>query len=163
MKNIIAKFSLIFVIVFSLIATGCPQKSINQAKQSSAKIATYANIGVNVTRDLYRGQLINILTKDKIADGFIVLARSGQLFDAAVLKLEEQYGTNAPPKAEIDKIFAVFDAEIVDRLIDILRSIGVSGMPDKFAEVINSLKSAVILIAKVFGQGAVVKTRLEVL
>jgi hypothetical protein len=162
MKSLVTKFIAIFVVVFSLLTTGCPQKSIDQAKKSSAKIATYANTGVNVTRDLYRAQLLSLPNKDKIADGFIALAKAGQTFDAAVLKIEQQYGPNAPPKAEIDKLFAVFDAEVVDRLVEVLRSVGLSGIPEKFREIVNTLKSAVIIVAKVFGHAAAVRARLEV-
>ena len=140
--------------------TACPARSIEKAKDSSAKIASYSNVGVNVTRDLYRNHLISLAAKDKIADTFITLATAGQAFDAAVRNIEAQYGTNAPPKAEIEKLFSVFDREVVSRLIDVLKTIGLSGIPDRYKSVIESIRVAVIVVAKVFGRASYVNTRL---
>jgi len=160
MNHLVTRFAFLFVIVFSMFATGCPDKSIQKAKSSSARVATFANAGVNLTRDLYRQQIISITVKDRIADAFITLAKAGQTFDAAVLKVEAQYGPAAPPRAEIDKLFAVFDSEVVDGLVDILKTVTASGIPDKFREIVETLKSAVIVIAKVFNRAVVVEARL---
>ena len=125
------KFIGIFVITFAMLLTGCPStKNIADAKKTSHKLAVYANTGINVTRDLYQKNLLspdpqkNLAIKDKIATGFIALSQAGQEFDKAVLDLEAQYGTNAPPQTEMDKLAALFDAEIVAKLVQLLKTIG---------------------------------------
>ena len=41
------------LIIASLILTACPARTIEKAEADSKKVATYANAGVNITRDLY--------------------------------------------------------------------------------------------------------------
>jgi hypothetical protein len=162
MKRLITNFAIIFLIVFSLLTIACPTQSIQRAKDSSAKLAGYANTGVNLTRDLYEQNLINLATKDKIADAFIVLAKAGIAFDAAVAQVEAQYGASAVPKSEIDKLFAVFSSEVVAKFLDVVAALKLTNQANLYAQAIDLIKTAVLIIAKAFGRSASVKQQLAV-
>lgn len=142
------------LVLWSLVLTGCPAKTLDKAQSSSAKIATYANTGVNVTRDLYQNGVININQKDAIARGWIALAQAGQTFDLAVAKMRAQYGSTVPPKSEIEALFVTFDSEVVAKFIDVLKSIGVGTLPAEFQTVIAAIRTAVLLVAGMIGNKA---------
>jgi hypothetical protein len=143
------------LIVLSLVSfmTACPKASIASAKSSSQKVATYANAGVDITRELYRAGKISLEKKDAIADGFIRLAEAGLAFDAIVASAERQYGSNAPPKGEIDRLFATFDHDVVAKLVDVLKELKVPGVSSAtFGPTIELLKTAILTVAKAFGK-----------
>ncbi|HEV7701392.1 MAG TPA: hypothetical protein VGO43_14265, partial [Pyrinomonadaceae bacterium] len=92
------RFSLALTVLYSMVLlTACPSAaSLEKAKAESARIATYANAGVNLTRNLYESQVITIGQKDAIAKKFVFLADGGIAFDAAVNKALATYGSNVP-------------------------------------------------------------------
>lgn len=149
-------------VIASLILTGCPsQKTIAKAKESSAKLASYANTGVNVTRDLYREQIISLELKDKIADAFIVLADGGIAFDAAIHKAEVAYGQN-PPQSQIDALFATFDAEVVGNFLTVLERLKLVTNATAYLAVIESIKAAILIVADAFGRKGVTEAKLTI-
>lgn len=156
MKKIIT----LILIYAVFLVSACPKKSINEAKKQSAQIANYANNGVEITRELFRGQIISLEQKDKIADGFILLAKSGQTFDLTVKNIENTYGTR-PPKSEIERLFQVFNAEVVARFLDILRELKVVSANNQIGEVVALLQTAILAIAKVFGNKRQVELQIE--
>lgn len=167
MKNYqVSKFlttaMLLYCIVFISVigTTGCPARTIEKAKSASAKVAIYANTGVNVTRDMYHQNLISLSAKDKIAQAFIVLADGGIAFDGAVAAIEREYGPNAPPKAVIDRLFAAFDEQVVSRFLNVLTELKVLGNTAALAATIEALKAAVLIIAGAFGKRAFVEGRM---
>lgn len=159
-KTTLTAFIVAAVMLVTFVTSGCPQRSIDQAKASSARMAGYANAGVNVTRDLYQSRLLTLGQKDAIADGFIALAKAGQTFDAMVIRVEAQYGPTAPPKSEIDKLSAVFDVEVVDRFAAVLRAIGLSGIPERYKTVIEAIRQAVLIVAGAFGNKSIVAAKI---
>ena len=159
MNFIATKFIGIFVIIFAMLTAGCPSpKTLAQAKASSDEVAEYANAGINITRDLYQQNLLgktpaeNLANKDKIALGFKALVAGGLAFDQAVANVEAQYGTNPVPKAQLDALAAVFNAELVSKLVTLLKTIGLTAVTSNFVKIIDTLKNAVTTIAKVFGK-----------
>ncbi len=145
-------------IISSLVLTGCPTKTLEKAEASSRKLATYANAGVDVTRNLFRQNMISVATKDKIADGFIVLAKGGQAFDLAVANAKREYGTN-PPKEAINKLFATFDAEVLGRFLAVLQELRLISNATAYTAVIESIKAAVLIIGGAFNRKAEVQLR----
>lgn len=152
-------FAVLFILVLGLITTGCPQSSINTVKANSSRVAKYSNVGINITRDLYQSKIITLGQKDKIADGFIALAKAGQAFDLAVSKLETEYGSNVT-KGDIAKLISVFDAEIVARFSDLLVTLGQAGISPQLQGVIQTIKDAVLVIAGVIGNKAAVAAKI---
>jgi hypothetical protein len=139
--------------------TACPSQTIAKAKSSSAKLATYANSGVDLTRELFRSNFINLATKDKIADGFIVLAKAGQAFDLAVANAEKQYGADVP-KDVIGQLFGTFNSEVVAKFVTVLAALKLTNVSGNFGAIIETIKTAVLLIAKAFGKRSVVAAQL---
>ncbi len=156
MKKILTCLLLIYSLVM---LTACPAKSIEKAKSSSAKLATYANAGVDLTRDLFRSNFINLATKDKIADGFIVLAKAGQAFDLAVANAEKQYGPDVP-KDVIGQLFGTFNAEVVAKFVTVLAALKLTNVSGNFGAIIETIKTAVLLIAGAFGKRSIVAAQL---
>ncbi len=155
------KFLLTTILVLaSLLSTACPARTIEKAEASSKKLATYANAGVNITRDLYREQLISIGVKDKIADAFILLAKGGQAFDLAVANAKVQYGTN-PPKPAIDALFATFSSEVLAKFLAVLQELKLVADSSAYLAVIESVKAAVLIIAAAFGRRGQVEAQLS--
>lgn len=150
MKKFIGVLVIIWTMVF---ATACPVSpaSLQKAKESSGKIATYANTGVELTRQLFRSNFLTLAQKDLIAEKFVTLARAGVLFDQTVTNALQQYGTNAPPASEIQKISAIFDAQIVQGFLAILASLKVISSNGSFGATIELIRSAVLVIAGIFG------------
>lgn len=146
------------LLIYSFLLLGCP-KTIEKAESSSAKLATYANAGVNVTRDLFRQGVISREKTNDIAKAFSVMADAGIAFDAAVRKAKAAYGTEVP-KSEINALFATFDAEVVAKLLGVLATLGVLKNLGPIAAVIESLRTAVILIAGAFGRKQQVEAKL---
>lgn len=143
-----------------VLLTACPQKTIDTAKKQSTQIAVYANNGVEITRELFRNQIISLAQKDKIADGFILLAKAGQTFDLTVKNLENTYGKR-PPKSELDKLFQVFNSEVVANFLEILRELKVIGANNRYGEVISLLQTAILTIAAVFRNSRQIKQQIE--
>jgi len=150
---------LITLLIYAVALTGCPSKSIQDAKATSGKIATYANAGVNLTRELYGANFLTLEQKDKIADGFIVLAKAGIVFDQAIVNAETTYGSNVPQN-EIERLSAVFDAQIVTKFLDILTLLKLTNRAGNYAAVIESLRTAILIGARVFGHYRDVNTRI---
>ena len=154
------RFLTCLLLIYSLvILTACPTASLAKAKTESERLATYANAGVNLTRELFRAGFVNLATKDKIADGFIVLATAGQAFDRAVVNAEAQYGSNVP-KSEIAKLFATFDAEVITKFLAVLSLLKIANVSGNFVAVIESIKAAVLVIGSAFRMKAAVQARL---
>lgn len=147
------------VIVYSLMLVGCPSRSIAKAKDSSAKLARYANTGINVTRDLYQQKVIPLAHKDKIADAFIALADAGIAFDAAVARAEQVYGPNVSG-SEIDKLFQVFDTQVVSGFLAVLVQLKLISDASAYGAVIDSIRAAVLIIANTFGRSKETERRL---
>jgi hypothetical protein len=156
-KNFLASLLLLSV---ALTFTACDTKSIATAKTQSRKMARYANAGVEVTREMYRAQIINLAQKDKIADGFIRLAAAGQLFEKAIGNLESAYGTQSVPVSEIDKLFKTFDEEVVNQFLDLLAGLKIVTVSEDLRQVISVLRSTIIAAAKFFGKKAVIQQRI---
>lgn len=153
------KFLITLIVLGSLILTGCPNKSIQKAKDASSKLASYANAGVNITRDLYREKVISLEMKDRIADAFILLADGGIAFDLAVKRAEETYGSSAP-KAEVEMLFAVFDREVISRFLDVLEKLKAVTNANAYLAIIESLKAAILVVAAAFGKRQAVEGRM---
>jgi hypothetical protein len=159
LKIIMKKIIVTLICIYSLLLLGCPKASIAGAKSASQKVATYANAGVNLTRELYRSNFLTLAQKDKIADGFIVLANAGIAFDAAVANTERIYGSDAP-KPEIDRLIAIFDGQIVEQFLAVLQSLKLVPAAGNYKATIELLKTAIITLAKAFGIGK--QTRVKI-
>lgn len=153
MKLLTKTFVALVVIYSMLLVTACPAKSIQRAKDGSAKIAKYANAGVNLTRTLYNSGVLPLAQKDEIALKFILLSKAGQTFDAAVENARLAYGTNAPAP-EIEKLFATFNSEVVGRFLDVLQSLKAIGATEKYQAIIDAIRTAVLLVTRAFGRSA---------
>ncbi|MEQ1644229.1 MAG: hypothetical protein ABL959_12350 [Pyrinomonadaceae bacterium] len=148
------------VILYSVVLlTACPQASLQKAKDSSARVATYANAGVNLTRNLYTSKLITLSQKDLVARKFVQLAEAGIAFDAVLAKAVVVYGSNVP-KSEIAKAFETFDSEVVGKFLDILESLKVIANKSAYAQIIEGLRTAVLIVANVFGHRQSVARRI---
>lgn len=143
---------LIIAAVFLVgITTGCPAKTLDKAQSSSVKIATYANTGINITRDLFNSRVITLAQKNQIAQGWLALAQAGQAFDVTVVRLKQQYGSATPPASEIEALFTAFDDQVVNQFIHVLTALGVAGIPAEFQTVIAAIRTAVLIIAGMVG------------
>lgn len=161
MKTIFVRTLTTLMIVYSIVLlTACPAASLQKAHDSSAKIAKYANAGVNLTRSLYQSQVISIDQKDAIARKFILLADGGIAFDAAVAKAKQVYGPNAPA-SEVQRIFALFDTEVIGKFLDILQSLKLINSQSAFLNIIAGIRAAVLVVAGLVGQKAAVVQRIE--
>lgn len=149
----------VLAVIASMILTGCPAKTIQKAKESSAKLATYANSGVNVTRGLFQQELIGLEAKDKIADAFIILADAGIAFDLAVRNAEAAYGSD-PPKTALDALFETFNAQVVAKFLNVLEKLKLVSDTGAYLAIIESLKAAVLVIAAAFGKKGQVEAQL---
>jgi hypothetical protein len=159
----LAKIVLPSLLIWCLVltTTACPSRaSLDKAARASSDLATYANAGVNVTRELFAANLLTLEQKDRIADGFIALARAGQAFDTLVANARVQYGDNAPKDA-VAAIFATFDKTVVNQLVSVLNALKLTQVSARFAAVIETLKTAVLLIANAFRHRQLVAARLE--
>lgn len=160
MKPILRYFATFLVMYAVVQLTACPAASLQKAANASSRVATYANAGVNLTRNLYESKVIPIGQKDDIAQKFVLLAEAGVAFDAAVARARTIYGTNAP-SSEIQKILATFDSEVVGRFLDVLQSLKLINARDKYAAIIDTIRAAVLVIANVFGHSKSVGLRLQ--
>lgn len=152
-------FTSILIIYSMVMLTACPkEQSIEKAKSSSAKLATYANTGVNITRDLFNEKVISLETKNKIADAFIVLADAGIAFDTAVKRIETVYGTDVP-KAEVTKLFEVFDKEVVQAFLAVLETLKLVSDSSAYLVVIEAVRTAVLTIAEAFDRKKTVEAQ----
>lgn len=157
MKKIILS---LFVIYSMLLVSACPSpKTLEKAKSSSARLATYANEGVNATRELYRSKILTGEQTTAIAEKLIILARAGGAFDSAVKAAESTYGANAP-RSETEKLFAMFSSEVVGNFLAVLSSLKIVGNTGVLQETIDLLQTAVITIARAFGRGAEIKRQI---
>ena len=150
-----------FVLIYAMVMlTACPSAaSLQKVQDSSARVAKYANAGVDLTRTLYESKVITLAQKDAIAQKFVLLARGGIAFDAAVANAKATYGTNAP-QATIQQLLATFDSQVVGQFLEILTSLKVIGASGAYAAIIETIRAAVMVVAGVFGTKAAVTQRL---
>lgn len=158
-KNMKKTLSFLLIFCLTCLMTACPKKTIETAKRESARLAGYANQGVNVTRELFREKFLTVEQKDKIAEGFIVLAKAGQTFDETVKNLEKTYGSNVP-RSEVEKLFEVFNSLVVGKFLDVLKELKIVS-DNRIGEVVELLRSAILIIAKGFGKGSALEKQLE--
>lgn len=152
-------FTTLIILYSILLLTACPSASLKKAQDSSARVATYANAGVNLTRNLFTSNVITLEQKDQIARKFVLLAEGGIAFDAAVAKAIQVYGSNAP-KSEIQKIFETFDSEVVGKFLDILASLKLLANRAAYGQVIEAIRTAVLVVANVFGRRSQIAARI---
>lgn len=150
----------LLVIYSLLLLSACPKKSISEAKKQSAQIAVYANNGVEATRTLFQSRVITLEQKDRIADAFILLAKAGQTFDRTIQNIETTYGAK-PPKTELYKLFQVFNAEVVGRFLDILQQLKIISANNQIGEIVSLIQTAILTIARLFGNKRQVELQLE--
>ena len=144
MNKIFAVIVLIWAIVF---ASACPEKaSLEKMQKRSSQIAAAADEGVNITRALFRENLISIEIKDRIADGFIKLARGGQVVDKTIADAIREFGASPPQDARA-QIVALFKSNIVSGFLDILDILKIVQAGEKFRPTVEAIKTAVLLIA----------------
>lgn len=155
------KLLIVFLISLSLMLGGCPKQSIEKAKANSAKVATYANAGVDLTRELWRANFLSLEQKDRVAEAWIVLARAGIAFDAAIANIEGEYGIADVPKSEIEKLFAVFNREVVGKFLDVLTALKLTTRAGEFGTIIESIKTAVLIVAGYFNRRSEVAAQLS--
>lgn len=149
----------VMILIWSVVFTGCPVKSVNKARQQSRVVATYTNAAVSLTRTLYETHVITIDQKDVIADKFIILAKAGIAFDILAKNINDTYGLNVP-KSEIQKLFQVFDAQIVAAFISVLSALKIISIQSKYIAILDSIRTAVLIIAGVFNQRAMISQRI---
>lgn len=160
MKNIIRIFTCLAVVYAVVLTTACPSSSsLKTAQEASARVATYANAGVNLTRSLYNSSVITIEQKDAVAGKFVLLADGGIAFDAAVANAIKVHGSNAS-KTEIAKIFETFDVQVVGKFLDILASLKLIANKLAYAQVIETIRTAVLVVANVFGRKQLIAARI---
>ena len=147
----------LYCVIFT--QTACDPKTITTAKEQSSKVATAANEGVNIARELYRNSLISPEMAKQIADGFIKLANSGIAFDLAVKKAELAYGSNVP-KDQIAALFNTFDAEVIGSFLAVLQTFKLIGNTTLWSATIETIKVAVLIVAKAFNRKAQVQLKL---
>ena len=153
--------SILFICI-SLVFTACPSKTdLASAKKRSAQLAGISDAAADVTLTLFNKKIITLEQKDKIADAFIRLSKAGIKFDEAVIGLELQWGNN-PPKANLEQLFTMLNDEVVGLFLDAISELTGINL-GYFNDIIQSFKSAVLAIAKVFGRGktAIVEAKLE--
>lgn len=150
----------LLLMVMTVVMTACPEKSIANARKRSAQVASYANTGVNLTRDLFNAKLITLEQKDQVAVGFIALAQAGKTFDEAVRSVETTYGVDVP-RAEVEKLFEVFNSLVVGKFLDVLRTLKLIPSDSRIGEVIELIRTAVLSVAKAFGKSYEVRQQLE--
>jgi hypothetical protein len=146
-------------LTFTVGFTSCEQK-ISSIKTSSSKIATAADQGVNITRELYESKVISPAQTKVIAQLFANLAAGGILFDSTVANIEAQYGSKVPA-SEIAKLSAIFNTEIVDQFLAILEQMKLISNSDQLKLVIESIRVAVLAIASVFGTRSAVNAHIQ--
>ncbi|HEY8562812.1 MAG TPA: hypothetical protein VIL74_20710 [Pyrinomonadaceae bacterium] len=149
------------LLIYSLVMlTACPAKSIETARAQSMSMARYANAGVDITRDLFREGVISLAQKDKIADGFLNLAKAGQLFDETLAAIEKSYGSNVP-RTELEKLFESFNGIVVAKFLDLLKEMKLVGSGSRLGEVIEILRTTILAAAKIFGKAYEVRQQIE--
>lgn len=142
---------LTIIVLFSLfLITACPSPpTIEKAKSASAKLAGIADTGVNLTRTLYRRDVISLEQKDRVADAFIKLAKSGVFFDKTVRELENIYTDSHPPRDKLSELIVLFNSGIVADFITLLTTLRVISADGKFVRTIELMKTSILLIASV--------------
>jgi hypothetical protein len=93
--------SLVGVVVLALVCTACPKVSESQldkvAKSSRVVATRYVQV-VDFVDALYTSKVIDLATKDRIADGLIKFGENGKKFNGLIATLSSQYqGGSVPP------------------------------------------------------------------
>lgn len=148
------KLFLILIIVYALfLTTACPSKlTLENAARQSSRIAGYADQTTDVVRELYRAQTISLAQKDAAADKLISLAQGGKRFDEMVARLQASFGGSGNvPKPEFSKLLASFNAEVVNKFLDVLGELRIIQASEKLRKSINLLIVSIKIIARAFG------------
>ena len=153
---------LVLILMYSMLLLGCPSKNtIQDAKRESARLAGYANTAVNIGRELWREGVISDQVATRTAKSLSTLASGGIAFDTAILRLEANYG-NKVPKSEIELLFAVFETEVVEKLVEVLKDLGAVSNAAALVAKIVEIRNAVMTIARAFGKEKQVEAKLAV-
>lgn len=163
MKLSFSKSLLLICAVFAVFLTACPvdKPTIAKVEKASGQMANIANEGVNLTRALYRENLLSKENTHEIAGYFSDLATYGIAFDASLKALKDAYPDGNVPKIELVKLFQTFDATVVQKLVDVFGKLKLVKNTKLVADYINTAKSIILLIAKPFRQSASVLKKLD--
>lgn len=149
-----------------LTQTACPrptQSQLDQAAKASRSMAQYTNDGINAVRIAYEEGVIDIKLKDRLADGFLVVAKGGQAFNSLVKQVSELYGDGTVPVSQWQALDASFSDNVVRPFLDLLQSAsGLSGEKSaKIRAIIAGLRTAVLVISEVFGKRATLERKVD--
>lgn len=149
-KRVIGTFLLLYCMIMT---AACPVSSADlaHAKEASKKVAGYSNAGVNLTRELWHAHFLTEAQKDFVATKFIQLSDLGIAYDFTVAAVESQYGPNAPPRSEIERLMGLFNSQLVAGLLDVLTSLKVIPSHGNYAATIQLIIDAVLVVAGIFG------------
>ena len=154
------KIILSLTIVYSLIMmTACPSRSgLEKAFHESARVASLAETAAVTTGEFYSSGLLNLTTKDRIADALALVVKNGKSFHKVLAGLKAQYGDNltAIPKAELANLDLIFSTQVITPFLEILSNIGVlpPAIAQKLVVAFSILKTAILTISGVFGGGS---------
>lgn len=142
--------TMLLISCLCFLSIGCDkQKSLEKAERTSKKLATYADSGVNITRELYEQNIITQNQTITIADNFIKLADAGIAFDAKVADLKAYYAANGekPDGKTLDNLAILFRSNIVVQFIEVLEQLKLVQPNEKLKLLISTIRNAVLIIA----------------
>lgn len=159
-KKIFLSVLVIFVFLFQM---ACPVKKtdLEKMRNYSGAVASGANAGIELTRALYRENFLSLAQKDAIADGFINLAQGGKFVDVQIEKAIAEYDTGNVPKDVRARVVALFRSDILDRFLDLVEKLKLVDAGDRYRQILQSVKTAVIALSLYLGIGNQTKAALK--
>lgn len=142
----------VLIAALVLLTTACPSNDqITKAAQASARLASLTDSVTDAVRAAFVAGVINVNTKNKMADALILIAREGKTFNDLIIanKALAQNGQFPP------NVFVVLSTQfdkVVQPFLDLatqLNLLGPSGN-QKLAQTFAALRAAILIISAAF-------------
>lgn len=141
-----------FLIIYTLFLCACPKETaIRKASKASFQLSGLTIDAVNATAKAFDAGIIDLSTKDKLADSLKLIAIGGKRFNNTLEIFVRESGENLPT-TKIEILNRIFSEEIVTPFLEILQKVKIisAAKAEYLVIAINSLRAAILLISDGF-------------
>lgn len=150
MKKILLSLIVIYSMIFLL---ACPKKdtAVREAVKASYSLSGLTIDGIAATAKAYNAGIIDVQTKDKIANALKNIAIGGKRFNQTLEKYVQESGENMPTD-KIAILNKIFSDEVVTPLLEILQSMKIlsADKAEYLRSAINALRAVILTIQNGF-------------
>lgn len=149
MKNIF----LVLLVISSLFLLACPKETaVRRAAKASYSLSGLTVDAINATGKAYAAEIIDLRTKDKMANALKTISIGGKRFNQTLEIFVRESGAGELPPDKLAFLNKIFSDEVVTPFLEVLQTMKVlsPAQSDYLHVAIAALRSAILVISNGF-------------